>query len=217
TNDSSGASYGGVIIGHEAGPPCIQDGTCLTEAIIKRDFATKKTTYEIKLPVASLGLTGPLTVGTQFGLGMAINDGDGALVDGVQYGQVGQEGQKGWGGLGAHSIVFGKTPSETALVTLGTTVSGSDVLFLSSISPSFDSFTFRANDKGTSIVDPAGAKLTIDGQVVPLTAGPKSVDATDFSYKPAAPFPPNSDHTYSIEVKDTLGNTVTAAGSLKPI
>src|SRR6185503_8170331 len=53
-----------------------------------------------------------------FGLGMAINDGDGALVDGVQYGQAGQQGQKGWGGLGAHSIVFGKTPQETALVTL---------------------------------------------------------------------------------------------------
>jgi hypothetical protein len=33
-------------------------------------------------------------------------------------GQVGQDGQKGWGGLGAHSIVFGKTPSETALITL---------------------------------------------------------------------------------------------------
>ena len=30
----------------------------------------------------------------------------------------GQNGQKGWGGLGAHSIVFGKTPAETALVTL---------------------------------------------------------------------------------------------------
>src|SRR5437660_1413549 len=91
---------------------------CPTTASIKRDFQHKKTTYEIKLPVASLGLTGPLGVGTQFGLGMAINDGDGALVDGVQYGQTGQQGQKGWGGLGAHSIVFGKTPSETALITL---------------------------------------------------------------------------------------------------
>src|SRR5207249_5594646 len=104
---------------------------------------------------ASLGLTAPLTVGTQFGLGMAINDGDGALVDGVQYGQAGQEGQKGWGGLGAHSIVFGKTPSETALVTLGTTVSGSDRLFLSAINPSILTFSFRANDKGLSIVNPA--------------------------------------------------------------
>src|SRR3989441_4775798 len=29
--NSSGVSYGGVIIGHEAGPTCITDGTCLTE------------------------------------------------------------------------------------------------------------------------------------------------------------------------------------------
>src|SRR5437868_5685955 len=67
-----------VNIHHQAGPACIQDATCLTEAFIQRDSVNKKTIYEIKLPVGSLGLTGPLTVGTQFGLGMAINDGDGA-------------------------------------------------------------------------------------------------------------------------------------------
>jgi len=117
------------------------------------------------------------------------------LVDGVQYGQAGQEGQKGWGGLGAHSIVFGKTPSETALVTLGTTVSGSDLLFLSAINPSFDSFKFRANDKGASIVNPSSARLIIDNQTNTPTASPKIVDATDFTYRPASPFPPNSDHT----------------------
>ena len=224
TNDPTGVPYG-LLIDHEQGPGGDMTCNCPTAAFIKRDFAKKKTYYEIKLPVASLGLTGPLTVGTQFGLGMAINDGDGVALDldgdGIKetsYGQgAGQEGQKGWGGLGAHSIVHGKTASETALVTLGTTVAGADRPFLSVINPNFDSFTFRANDKGASIVDPASAKLTIDGQVVPLTAGPKSVDATDFSYKPAAPFPPNSDHTYSIEVKDTLGNTVTAAGSFKTI
>ena len=43
----------------------------------------------------------------QFGIGMAINDGDELT-----------PGQKGWGGLGPHAVVFGKTPSETALVTL---------------------------------------------------------------------------------------------------
>src|SRR5213075_2202883 len=85
------------------------DGTCLTDAVVTRDAVNKKTRYEIKLPAGSLGLTPPLTVGTQFGLGMAINDGDSGA---------GQAGQKGWGGLGAHSIVFGKTPSETALITL---------------------------------------------------------------------------------------------------
>src|SRR5438552_18897233 len=101
---------------------------------------------------------------------MAINDGDGATVGGVEYGQAGQEGQKGWGGLGAHSIVFGKTPSETALVTLGTTVSGSDRLFLSAINPAILTFSFRANDQGLSIVNPTSAKLTIVGQLVTLPA-----------------------------------------------
>src|SRR5438876_1191427 len=106
-----------IIVNHQAGPGGDPACNCPTTAVIKRDFAKKKTTYEIKLPKASLGLT-TLKGGPQFGLGMAINDGDGALVNGVQYGQAGQEGQKGWGGLGAHSIVFGKTPSETALITL---------------------------------------------------------------------------------------------------
>src|SRR5690242_5427938 len=37
TNDPSGTSYGGVIINHEAGPQCITDGTCLTDASIARN------------------------------------------------------------------------------------------------------------------------------------------------------------------------------------
>src|SRR6266540_3618168 len=166
-------ALGSVIVQHEAGPPCITDGTCLTEAVITRDAVNKKTRYEIKLPAGSLGLTAPLTVGTQFGLGMAINDGDSGA---------GQAGQKGWGGLGAHSIVFGKTPSETALVTLGTSVSGGDLLFLSSINQTFNSFTFRANDKGASIVSPSSARLIIDNQTNTPTASPKVLDATDFTY-----------------------------------
>ncbi|MGY8687181.1 MAG: sugar-binding protein, partial [Verrucomicrobiales bacterium] len=65
-------------------------------------------TYEIKLPKSALGID-ELKGGVKFGLGMAINDGDETT-----------PGQKGWGGLGAHSIVFGKSPEETALVTLAT-------------------------------------------------------------------------------------------------
>jgi hypothetical protein len=60
-------ALGSVIVEHEAGPGG-------TEAIVSRNIATHRTTYEIKLPKASLGLT-DLTNGTQFGLGMAINDG----------------------------------------------------------------------------------------------------------------------------------------------
>lgn len=207
----------GVITNHEAGPQCISDGTCLTDAMVRRDSVNKKTIYEIRLPAAAVGLTPPLTTGMKFGLGMAINDGDGVTVNGVQYGQAGQEGQKGWGGLGAHAIVFGKTASETALVTLGTTVVGGDLLFLSAINPNFDSLTFRANDKGSSIVDPTSAKLTIDGVVVPVTASPKVVDATDFTYRPASPFAPKSTHNYAIEIKDTLGNKVTAGAAFTVI
>jgi hypothetical protein len=100
------------IVMHEAGPGG-------TTAVVLRDGLNKKTIYEIKLPAAALELIPPLIAGTQFGLGMAINDGDQLT-----------PGQKGWGGLGAHAIVFGKTPQETALITLGTAGSGSALFFL---------------------------------------------------------------------------------------
>ena len=54
----------------------------------------------------SLGID-ELTPGLQFGLAVGVNDGDEAT-----------PGQKGWSGLGPHALVFGKTPSETAQVTL---------------------------------------------------------------------------------------------------
>lgn len=189
-------ALGDVIIQDEAGPGG-------TEAVIVRDSEKKKTIYEIKMSAASLGLT-TLTAGTKIGLGMAINDGDEFT-----------PGQKGWGGLGAHSIVFGKSPSETALLTLSTNVPGADRLFYSAINPTPDAFTFRASDKGASIVDAATAKLYIDGVSVTLTASPKTGDATDFSYKATVIFNPNSEHTYKIEMKDTMGNTVTDEGTFK--
>lgn len=92
-------ALGAIIVNHEAGPGG-------TDGVVTRDADAKLTTYEIKLPKESLALT-ELTSGVQFGLGMAINDGDEAT-----------PGQGGWGGLGAHSIVFSKSPEETALVTL---------------------------------------------------------------------------------------------------
>ena len=92
-------ALGDIIVNEEAGPGGI-------EGVVTRNGDTKLTTYEIKFPKESLALA-ELTAGVQFGLGMAVNDGDEAT-----------PGQKGWGGLGAHAIVFGKTPAETALVTL---------------------------------------------------------------------------------------------------
>ena len=185
---------------HEAGPPCITDQTCLTDVAITRNTTTKKTTYEIRLPRAALGLA-QLDYGTQFGLGMAINDGDQDT-----------PGQKGWGGLGAHAIVFGKTPGETALVTLGVGGTAADLIYLSAVNPSPEGFSFRVNNLGPSICDPATAKLFIDGTLVTLTVTPKT-DAFDFAYTRPTPFPPRSEHTYIIEVKDTAGHTVSDAGS----
>ena len=187
-------NLGTTIVMHEAGPGG-------TTAVVLRDALNKKTIYEIKLPAASLGLTVPLTLGTQFGLGMAINDGD--LLT---------PGQRGWGGLGAHAIVFGKTPSQTALITLGTAGSGNALFFLSAINPTVDKFSFRASDLGTSIVAPATARLTIDGQLVTLVASPKVLDATDFTYTRSTPFPAGS-HTYAIEVRDTQNQIVTDSGT----
>lgn len=191
---------GDVIVMHEAGPATGADAEP-TEAVIKRDEATKRTTYEIKLPKSTLGLES-LELGTQFGLGMAINDGDEDT-----------PGQKGWGGLGAHSIVFGKSPSETALVTLGIGGGNADLMFLSAVNVSIDSFTFRATDKGDSVVDPASAKLYINGNEVALTAGDKVLDATDFGFV-GDKFEPNTEINYVIEISDSNGNLITDSGTI---
>ncbi|MFT5188726.1 MAG: hypothetical protein ACI957_001748, partial [Verrucomicrobiales bacterium] len=92
-------ALGALVVNDEAGPGG-------SDAIVVRDADAKTTTYEIKLPKAALALDA-LVPGVQFGLGFTVNDGDEA-----------EPGQKGWGGLGAHSIVFGKSPGETALFTL---------------------------------------------------------------------------------------------------
>jgi len=75
---------------------------------IVRDIDGQKTFYEIFLPSDAVGLDPDEFIeGAEFGLAMAINDGDEDLT-----------GQTGWGGLGAHAIVHGKTPGEAALFTL---------------------------------------------------------------------------------------------------
>ena len=92
-------ALGDLIVNHEAGPGG-------TDGVVVRNAEMNQTIYEVMMPKASLALD-ELTSGVQFGLGMSINDGDEAV-----------PGQGGWGGLGAHAIVFGKTPAETALITL---------------------------------------------------------------------------------------------------
>ncbi|MCA9266115.1 MAG: PEP-CTERM sorting domain-containing protein [Planctomycetales bacterium] len=92
------SALGSLIVNIEAGPGG-------ADAAISRQSPV--TIYEIQLPMSSLGLT-ELTPGTQFGLGFAINDGDELA-----------PGQQGWSGWGPHALVYGKSPSETGLVTLG--------------------------------------------------------------------------------------------------
>ena len=199
------------IVNHERRPPVDPEADPIdpelldTEAIVVRNTETKRTIYEIRLPKASLGLES-LELGTQFGLGMAINDGDRK--------EDGQDGQKGWGGLGAHSIVHGKSPEQTALVTLGVGGSSGDLIFLSAINVSINTFSFRATDKGGSIVDPATAKLTINDEEVSLQASEKRLDATDFSWTRDDVFDPGTSITYLIEIMDTEGSLVTDTGTI---
>ena len=78
-------------------------------------------------------------------------------------------------------------------------------------------WTSGASGRTLPVVNPASAKLFIDGVEVAVTASPKVLDATDFSYTRATPFPPSSDHTYAIEVKDTNGRTVADASTFRTI
>ncbi len=184
---------GEVIVMHEAGPG-------ETEAVVKRNAETMRTIYEIKLPKASMELE-ELTSGVQFGLGMAINDGDEQT-----------PGQKGWGGLGAHSIVHGKTPQETALVTLDGYAPPQEPCFASAVAPPLpatpDIFSFRGNSAGGCEIDPESAELLIDGEPVSLEVIPASLGATDFRHVfPEVPAG-GSEHSWSLKVSDTSGNTV---------
>lgn len=191
-------ALGDVIIQTEAGPGG-------TDAMITRNVTTKKTVYEIKMPAASLGLK-TLTAGTKIGLGMAINDGDELT-----------PGQKGWGGLGCHAIVFGKTPAQTAELTLSTNIPGADRLFFSAVNPSIEGFSFRTTDKGISVIDTNQVKLLIDSNVVALIASAKSGGSIDFTYIASTQFAPNSEHTYALTVKDVNGNTISDSGTFKTI
>jgi len=171
-----------------------------TEAIVVRDGATKRTTYEIKLPKAALDLP-VLESGVQFGLGMAINDGDQDT-----------PGQKGWGGLGAHALVFQKSPEQTALVTLDGFAPTSEPCFVSAITgPSVTDlthFSFRGNDFDGCEIDPSATRLFIDEVKVDLVAGTTNQGATDFTHTLAAPFETGSEHSFRVELLDAGGNIV---------
>ncbi len=126
---------------------------------IMRDTVGLTTTYEIFLGTEALGLeVEEMAEGTQLGLAMAINDGDEL-----------DPGQKGWVGLGAHSIVFGKTASEAALLTLvGPFIPPPGFLpadFDMSGAVDFADF-LELSAKFGQTVDPAGTPPDLDGSGV---------------------------------------------------
>ena len=79
-------------------------------------------------------------------------------------------------------------------------------MFLSAVNVSIDLSDFRATDKGDSVVDPASAKISINGNEVALTAGDKVLDATDFGFV-GDKFEPNTEINYVIEISDSNGLT----------
>jgi hypothetical protein len=88
-----------------------------------------------------------------------------------------------------------------------------DRLLLSSFTGSPNSFSFRTTDKGASVIAPASAKLTLNGAVVPVTAGAKVAGVTEFKYSASQPFTSGATNEYIVEVKDSTGATVTAKGN----
>lgn len=85
-------------------------------------------------------------------------------------------------------------------------------LIISSITQTLNSFAFETTDMGGATVDAASATLTIDGQPATIT-NVKTGAVTRFSFTPSAVWTPGSQHTYSIQVKDNSGRTLTQAGN----
>lgn len=71
-------------------------------------------------------------------------------------------------------------------------------------------FAFTITDSGTSVLDPATVKLTLDGNVVVPTPSPKVGTSTTYTYTFPTRLLPESTHFYTIQVTDTTGHVVTS-------
>jgi len=93
------------------------------------------------------------------------------------------------------------------------------VIALSGANFGFDKFTFNVTDVGPSVVDPASARVTIDGQTFTPASGTKTPQGvTAFTYAYPSRLAQGSTHNYSVTVRDTQGRTVgTAAAVLLPV
>ncbi len=85
-------------------------------------------------------------------------------------------------------------------------------IFVSSLSQRLNSFAFTVNDAEGSVVDPATATLTLDGQPAPVTFTATTNGTTTFTHTQSTPWATGSQHTYSIQVKDTSGLTLSQDG-----
>lgn len=96
-------------------------------------------------------------------------------------------------------------------------VGGSQVAFISGVQNTIDKFSFRLTDAGTSVIDEASVKLTLDGADVALGALTKDNGIINASYGVPTPFLPGSVHSYVISAKDGFNNVVTSKGSFTTV
>lgn len=88
------------------------------------------------------------------------------------------------------------------------------LIFIGGIRPTSRSFTFTVSDLETSIVDPATAKLTIDGLQVPVVNTSYSNGVATFVYtRTNTPWAAGSTHNYTIDVRDTQARPLNVQSS----
>lgn len=85
-------------------------------------------------------------------------------------------------------------------------------IVVSAFRQTLEELTLEVSDREGAVVDPASAVLTVDNQPATLTSSVAS-GVTTFVFRPATPYTPGSEHTYSFEVKDTQGRTLRQEGS----
>ncbi len=75
-------------------------------------------------------------------------------------------------------------------------------------------FSFSISDSAPSVVDNANVTLLVDGASVPVVAGTKdSTGSTPFTATYATPFAQGSSHVYTIQAKDTSGQSITKSAA----
>ena len=85
-------------------------------------------------------------------------------------------------------------------------------IVVSAIRQTLSGFVFDVSDREGAVVDPASAVLTIDGQPAAVTHVTAN-GVTTFTHTPATAWTAGSQHTYTLEIDDTQGRTLSQEGS----